>query len=72
MPEIGRRPRPGIKVLRCGDVIPRCPVVIEGRNEKEVLARSKEHMSVDHHMRVIPAPMLARVRGAIHDKKPSR
>ena len=70
MPEIGRRPTSGIKILRCADVIPRCPVVIEARSEKEVLARGKEHVRVDHPMGVIPAPMLARQRGAIHDKKP--
>jgi predicted small metal-binding protein len=60
------------KVLRCSDVIPRCPVVIEGQSEKEVLARGKEHMRSDHHIRVIPPPMLARVRGAIRDKRPRR
>ena len=71
MSEIGRRPTSGTRILRCRDVIPRCPVVIEGRSEKEVLARGKEHVRVDHHMRVIPAPMLARLRGAIHNKKPA-
>jgi predicted small metal-binding protein len=46
--------------------------VIEGQSEKEVLARGKEHVKSDHGVRVIPGPMLARVRGAIHDKKPRR
>lgn len=67
------RPHPApAKVLRCGDVIPRCPVVIEGPNEKDVLARGKDHVRTDHGMRVIPSPMLARLRGAIRDKKSPR
>jgi hypothetical protein len=36
------------------------------------LARGKDHVRVDHGMRIIPAPMLARLRGAIHDKKRPR
>ena len=66
------RPTPAPKILRCADVIPRCPVVIEGRSEKDVLARGQDHVRADHHMRVIPPPMLARLRGAIRDKKPAR
>jgi predicted small metal-binding protein len=66
------RPTPAPKVLRCADVIPRCPVVIEGQNEKDVLARGKDHVRTDHHIPEIPPPMLARLRGAIRDKKPRR
>ena len=72
MPTIRRHVVPTTKVLRCSDVISRCPVVIEGQTEKDVLARGKDHVRVDHGMRIIPAPMLARLRGAIHDKKRPR
>jgi predicted small metal-binding protein len=47
-------------------------VVIEGQSEKDVLDRGKDHVKADHHMREIPSPMLARLRGAIHDKKRPR
>jgi predicted small metal-binding protein len=47
-------------------------VVIEGQNEKDVLARGKDHVRTDHHIPEIPPPMLARLRGAIRDKKPRR
>ena len=60
------------RVLRCADVVPRCPVVIEGRSDAEVLARGKEHMRGAHHMDAIPPATLARVRAAIRDKKPRR
>lgn len=72
MSSIRPRPTPALKVLRCGDVIPRCPVVIEGQSEKDVLDRGKAHVKTDHHLREIPSPMLARLRGAIHDKKRPR
>jgi predicted small metal-binding protein len=71
LPTIRPHPVP-TKVLRCGDVIPRCPVVIEGQSEKDVLARGKDHVRLDHGIPVIPSPMLARLRGAVRDKKPPR
>ena len=30
------------KELRCGDIMPGCPTVLEGKDEKEVMAKAAE------------------------------
>ena len=36
------------KVLRCGDLMPGCNAVIEGKDEAEVMAKGAEHAKTAH------------------------
>jgi predicted small metal-binding protein len=57
------------KVLKCGDLMPGCNAVIEGKDEAEVMARGAEHAKTAHQMTSIPAEIAAKVKAAIKDKK---
>ena len=56
------------KVLRCGDLMPGCNTVIEGKDEAEVLAKGAEHAKAAHNMTAIPPQMIEKVKGAIRDR----
>ena len=56
------------KVLRCGDLMPGCKAVIEGKDVDEVMTKGAEHAKTVHDMETIPADVLAQVRAAIKDK----
>jgi len=56
------------KVLRCGDLMPGCNTVIEGKDEAEVMAKGAEHAKTAHNMTAIPADVAAKVKAAIKDK----
>ena len=56
------------KVLRCGDLMPGCNAVIEGKDEAEVMAKGAEHAKMAHKMEAIPADVAAKVKAAIRDK----
>jgi predicted small metal-binding protein len=57
------------KVLNCGDLMPGCKAVIEGKDEAEVMAKGAEHAKTAHKMAAIPSDMAAKVKAAIKDKK---
>ena len=57
------------KEMRCGDLMPGCDKVIEGRDEKEVMAKAAEHARRDHNMQDMTPELQEKVRGAIHDKR---
>jgi predicted small metal-binding protein len=57
------------KVLRCGDLVPGCNAVIEGKDEAEVMTKGAEHAKTAHKMASIPPDMAAKVKAAIKDKK---
>ncbi len=57
-----------MKELRCGDLMPGCSVVIEGKDVAEVMAKGAEHARKDHGMATIPPEVAAKVQGAIRDK----
>jgi predicted small metal-binding protein len=57
------------KVLRCGDLMPGCDAVIEGKDEAEVMAKGAEHAKTAHKMTAIPPEMAAKVKAAIKEKK---
>ena len=57
------------KVLRCGDLMPGCNAVIEGKDEAEVMTKGAEHAKTVHKMTAIPPDMAAKVKAAIKDKK---
>jgi len=56
------------KVLRCGDLMPGCSAVLEGKDVAEVMAKGAEHAKKDHGITTIPADMAAKVQAAIKDK----
>ncbi len=56
------------KVLRCGDLMPGCKAVIEGKDANEVMAKATEHAKKDHKMTTIPPDVAAKVKAAIKDK----
>jgi predicted small metal-binding protein len=56
------------KVLRCGDLMPGCNAVIEGKDEAEVMAKGAEHAKQAHGMAAIPPEVAQKVQAAIKDK----
>lgn len=56
------------KVLRCGDLMPGCNRIIEGKDEKEVLAKTAEHARNEHNIRQMTPDLEQKVRGAIREK----
>jgi predicted small metal-binding protein len=56
------------KVLRCGDLMPGCKAVIEGKDVTEVMAKGAEHAKKDHGMTTIPPDLAKKVEAAIKDK----
>jgi predicted small metal-binding protein len=56
------------KQLRCGDLMPGCNKVIEGRDEKEVMTKAADHARRDHDIQNLTPDLEQKVRGAIHDK----
>ena len=57
------------KVLKCGDLMPGCNAVIEGKDEAEVMAKGAEHARTAHKMATIPPEVASKVKAAIKDKK---
>ena len=55
------------KVLRCGDLMPGCNAVIEGKDEAEVMAKGAEHAKAVHKMTAISPEIAAKVKAAIKD-----
>ena len=56
------------KVLRCGDLMPGCNAVIEGKDEAEVMTKGAEHAKTAHGITTIPPDVAAKVQAAIKDK----
>ena len=57
-----------MKELRCGDLMPGCNAVIQGKDEAEVMQKGAEHAKTAHGMAQIPPDVAQKVRGAIRDK----
>ena len=51
------------KVLRCGDLMPGCNAVIEGKDEAEVMAKKAEHAKTPHKMISLPPDIAAKGQG---------
>lgn len=65
----GTKGRPSMtKVLRCGDLMPGCKAVIEGRDVAEVMKKGAEHAKAAHGMSAIPPDLAKKVEAAIKDK----
>ena len=56
------------KILKCGDLMPGCNAVIEGKDMAEVTAKGAEHAKTAHGMATIPPDVATRVQAAIKDK----
>jgi predicted small metal-binding protein len=56
------------KILRCGDLMPGCNTVIEGKDEAEVMQKGAEHARTAHGMSEIPPDVAQKVRSAIRDR----
>jgi predicted small metal-binding protein len=56
------------KELRCGDVVPGCSTVIEGKDDKEVMAKAAEHAKNAHNLPAISPDLADKVQKAIHTK----
>lgn len=57
-----------MKILRCGDIMPGCQAVIEGKDNAEVMAKGAEHAKKDHGIAAIPPDVAQKVQAAIKDK----
>jgi len=56
------------KQLRCGDLMPGCPTVIERRDDDDVLTQAAEHARRDHEIAEVTPDLEKQVRAAIHEK----
>lgn len=56
------------KVLKCGDLMPGCQAVIEGRDVQEVMQKGAEHAKAAHGVSSIPPDLAKKVQAAIKDK----
>ena len=56
------------KVLRCGDLMPGCNFVAEGKDVADVLAKGVEHAKKAHGLSQIPPDLAKKVQAAIKDK----
>ena len=56
------------KILSCGDVMPGCKAVVEGKDVAEVMANAAEHAKTAHGVTTIPPEVAAKVQAAIKDK----
>ncbi len=55
------------KVLKCGDLMPGCNFVVEGKDVPEVVAKGAEHAKTAHGMTSIPPDVAAKVQAAINE-----
>jgi len=56
------------KVLRCGDLMPGCQAVMEGKDVAEVMVKGAEHAKTAHGMATISPDLAKKVEAAIKDK----
>ena len=56
------------KELRCGDIMPGCTTVLEGKDDKDVMAKAAEHAKSAHNMPTIPPEVAGKVQKAIRTK----
>jgi predicted small metal-binding protein len=60
------------KELRCGDLMPGCQAVVEGKDEAELMAKAAEHAKTAHGLQQIPPELANKVRAAIREKGPAQ
>ncbi len=57
-----------MKELRCGDLMPGCNFVAEGKDVNEVMAKAADHAKKDHGMTTIPPDVAKKAQAAIRDR----
>ena len=60
------------KELKCGDLMPGCKTVVEGKDEAEVVAKAAEHAKSAHGIQQITPELASNVRSAIKEKETSQ
>lgn len=60
------------KELRCGDLMPGCTTVVEGKDDAEVMTRAAEHAKTAHGLQQIPPELAGKVLSAIKEKDASQ
>ena len=56
------------KILKCGDVMPGCDKVIEGKDVDDVFAKAEAHARKEHNMTIITPSVMSQIESAIKDK----
>jgi predicted small metal-binding protein len=56
------------KQLRCGDLMPGCNFVAEGKDADDVMSKAVEHAKTAHGMSDIPPDVASKAKAAIRDK----
>lgn len=54
------------KELRCGELVPGCTRIIQGKDEAEVMSQAAAHAKNDHNMTVTPE-LAEKVKQAIRE-----
>jgi predicted small metal-binding protein len=60
------------KELKCGDLMPGCKAVLDGKDEAEVMARATEHARSAHGVSEVTPDLANKVRSAIKEKAAAR
>ncbi|MCA1582461.1 MAG: DUF1059 domain-containing protein [Acidobacteria bacterium] len=60
------------KELRCGELMPGCDAVLEGKDESEVMTKAAEHAKAAHGLQQITPELAGKVRSAIREKGTSQ
>jgi predicted small metal-binding protein len=55
------------KTLKCGDLMPGCSAVIEGKDVAEVMTKAAEHAAQEHGLDNITPELAEKVQAAIRD-----
>lgn len=56
------------KQLSCGDIMPGCRAILEGKDEAEVLAKAAAHAKEHHGVASVPPEVAQKVKAAIREK----
>lgn len=55
------------KQLRCGELMPGCQTVIEGKDDDEVMMKAAEHAKHDHNVTTISPDLAGKIKQAIRE-----
>jgi predicted small metal-binding protein len=55
------------KTLKCGDLMPGCKAVIQGKDVTEVMTKAAKHAAEDHGLKEITPELAKKVQSAIRD-----
>lgn len=56
------------KTMSCGELMPGCKTVIEGKDVQEVMSKAAQHASSVHGIKEVTPDLAKKVEGAIRDK----